>query len=682
MTKTSVATCQDLSIYLPDSIGVQYYSLRDDTSRIKFINEFVQQNYFSDPNNCLELLKEARRLSEQQEDYRENVIAHNYSVTYYQLSKWDSVIYFSKRALLLTDSVEESNLYARTLSNMSNVLRNLSRDEEAHRYRLRARGHYARAKDTLGLAIIDNDLGLHYFDLGNYARSMDHFQKALKGLRAAGHSTGESIVLNNIGMIVHRQKDYGAARNYYLQSYAKAREINSRQQMGSTLNNIGISFQDQDQLDSALYYHQLSLEIKEEVKDIGSMASTYNNFGIIYQEQGLYDKAIESHRQAIQFARQVGDVQTESDALIKLGQAQKAINRRSEAVENIQTGLGIAEETGSTQLEQEAHQLLYELFKNASAASALLHLEKASTLKDSLLNEEKIRELTIMEKDFEFQQEALARQREIDLLNANAALQEMRLSRSRRNTAVLASAVLLLGFITYLIYYNRNRIQRLNQNLQSQKQMLEKANNEKEVLLKEIHHRVKNNLQVISSLLKLQSRNVSDAQTREVLDEGQNRVRSMALIHQNLYKDGQFSGIQMPAYIRELATELIENYHTTGKRPKLDLQVEDVHLDVDTVVPIGLIINELMTNSLKYAFNSVEHPVISIVMRKDNDVLVLEVKDNGTGLVPEARNKGTLGMRLIDSFSRRLKAEYSIESDHGTVARFVISDFQLTVQNA
>ncbi|MEM1170946.1 MAG: PAS domain S-box protein [Cyanobacteria bacterium P01_H01_bin.35] len=195
---------------------------------------------------------------------------------------------------------------------------------------------------------------------------------------------------------------------------------------------------------------------------------------------------------------------------------------------------------------------------------------------------------------------------------------------------------------------------------------------EKEVLLKEIHHRVKNNLQVISSLLRLQSRYIQDESVMEMLKESQNRVRSMALVHEHLYQSKDLSRIDFSEYIRNLASHIFKAYEVKARGVKLNVKVVPVFLNIDTVVPCGLIINELVSNSLKYAFPEKSLGDISIDFNyydNNENKFILQVGDNGIGFpeVLDYKNSGSLGLRLVCSLVRQLQGKIEKVNQVGTV---------------
>jgi PAS domain S-box-containing protein len=200
---------------------------------------------------------------------------------------------------------------------------------------------------------------------------------------------------------------------------------------------------------------------------------------------------------------------------------------------------------------------------------------------------------------------------------------------------------------------------------------------EKEVLLKEIHHRVKNNLQVISSLLYLQSKNIVDDQTLQMFEESRGRVRAMALVHERLYRSQDLARVDFAEYVRNLADHLFRSYGVDGNLIRLRVDVEDVYLDLDTAIPCGLILNELVSNSLKHAFSDDEGGEVGISFHSDqNGWFTLMVTDSGVGFPSELnfRNTKSLGLQLVNSLATQLRGAVELDNSDGTAFKITFAD--------
>jgi len=194
---------------------------------------------------------------------------------------------------------------------------------------------------------------------------------------------------------------------------------------------------------------------------------------------------------------------------------------------------------------------------------------------------------------------------------------------------------------------------------------------EKEVLLKEVHHRVKNNMQVIISMLNLQSGCIDDEQAIEAFRKSQNRIRTMALVHEKLYQTKDLARIDFAEYIRDLTNYLLSAYGPGAGAIALKINIEDISLSMDTALPCGMILNELITNSIKHAFPGGRGGEIFIELRSDSDNLILTVGDNGAG-IPEdldLPNAESLGLQLIDSFVEQLEGSVELNRKDGTELR-------------
>lgn len=191
---------------------------------------------------------------------------------------------------------------------------------------------------------------------------------------------------------------------------------------------------------------------------------------------------------------------------------------------------------------------------------------------------------------------------------------------------------------------------------------------EKEILLKEVHHRVKNNMQIISSILKMQERLIDDPKLKTVLGESQNRIRSMALIHENLYRNENLANIQFRNYVQSLVNTISRSYFDLQGRVNFVFDVENVFLPLDVGIPCGLIINELISNSFKHAFPNKANGEITIALQKQNGCFVMTVKDNGVGIHPSfnPQESKSLGMKIVFKLIQQIDGDLIYDFSNGT----------------
>ena len=204
---------------------------------------------------------------------------------------------------------------------------------------------------------------------------------------------------------------------------------------------------------------------------------------------------------------------------------------------------------------------------------------------------------------------------------------------------------------------------------------IKRSMEEKEVLLKEIHHRVKNNLQIISSLLSLQTKYIKDEEALRIFKDCQERVKAMALVHEKLYQSDDVANINYREYVRKLVSDLFQSYSRRPARVQLDVDVEDISLNLDTAIPIGLIINELVSNSLKHAFPDQSKGELHVKLGKNKDGgeegkdnYVLVVRDNGIGLPEDIdyQDSGSLGMILVNALVKQVHGVIVLDREKGT----------------
>jgi PAS domain S-box-containing protein len=214
--------------------------------------------------------------------------------------------------------------------------------------------------------------------------------------------------------------------------------------------------------------------------------------------------------------------------------------------------------------------------------------------------------------------------------------------------------------------------------LKKAEDIIQKSLEEKEMLLKEIHHRVKNNLMIISSLLDLQSQHIIDKTSQNIFKESQNRARSMALIHERLYESTDLKKIDFGDYIRTLSTELFRTYAGDFGLIELKINVEDIMMDINTSIPLGLIVNELVTNSLKHAFPEGMKGEINIDFHHQDDYYQFTVKDNGIGFPNnlDFQKTDSLGLKIVNILTQQIDGTIELNRSHGTEFKITLKEIE------
>jgi len=315
--------------------------------------------------------------------------------------------------------------------------------------------------------------------------------------------------------------------------------------------------------------------------------------------------------------------------------------------------------------------------------AAIRHYKYYKQLNDSIFTEKKSRQI----EELQVQYKTAQKEQSILLLQDKEKLQQAELNKANfTKTLILIGSLfplLLMAFLYrgFRVNQNKNKILQLQQDaihkknhslehlINEKEGLLSEKNTlleEKEWLLKEVHHRVKNNLQIVMSLLYSQTAHLSDEKAVKAFTDAQQRIHSIALIHQKLYQSTSMHRVAMKDYIGELVLHLLEGLNVRNDKVRFEMALEDISLDISQAVPIGLIINEAVTNALKYAFPGAEG-IVNINFSENEDRCILYISDNGIGLPKDfdMRKSRTMGLKLIEGLCLQLEAEYYIESMGG-----------------
>ncbi len=255
-----------------------------------------------------------------------------------------------------------------------------------------------------------------------------------------------------------------------------------------------------------------------------------------------------------------------------------------------------------------------------------------------------------------------AEDRRKDLVIINANLEKERADKKAQQILLWASIIVIIMAAISLIILMLSNLQK-----SKSKELIEKKNNENELLLKELHHRVKNNLQVIYSLINLQKRRIDSPELHQSLSMVQNRIKTMSLVHQNLHENENFKEVNLEAYVKTIADYLKLLYLNEDKEISIQLSVdESIELIMDRAITIGLLINEIMSNSMKYAFKGRKKGNISIDVQKIHNGFQMKISDDGIGFSMDQVNSKSLGMYLIENLVKQIQGKYELEQNEGT----------------
>jgi two-component sensor histidine kinase len=566
------------------------------------------------------------QLAAQPDDTNKVKLLNNLASTFYQTST-DSLNYYSLQALELAKKI---------------AYRCGEADAEAHQaacYRLK--GDYTTAINKLQHAIkiheeqhnnasaADNylDIAQVYKDMGGDSRTLEYINKgigyskhAYNLFNALQDTAGMVESLNQCG-ILYRDIGKTDGRKHYYDSaftvYTKAIEMIERSGKGIKIksklyNNISQVYNEywKDYYRALDYLFRAEAENKAN-NNISSLSFNYGNIALVYTKLNQPGKALVYARKMLETSRQLN---------------------RPERMRN-------------------AYNSMYNVFAAANRFDSALHYYKlADVVDDSLNNVAKTSEVISLQTKYETGKKEL----EITRLHTESLAKNKQIVML---VAALVVFVLLVAFMGWL--YHRNRKQQHEISAQSKKL---------EIMMKELHHRVKNNLQIVSSLLSLQTYKVQDEEAVLVLKESQQRVQAMSFIHQRLYKTESLTAVNMKEYLTDLAESLVSAYGYNRDDFDLHISVKKEMLDIDRALPIGLIINELVTNSLKYAYCNIHRPSLNISLRQEEAKLVCSIKDNGIGIDEEQykQKKNSFGKQLITALCKQLRAQQTLIVNNGT----------------
>ncbi len=542
--------------------------------------------------------------------------------------------------------------------------------------------------------------GVFYYYKNDYPQAIKYYEKAIEQFHTIDTIASFAETYRTLGMCHYEMGDYATSIKKYYDALDIFENLNDSIGIARTLNSIGSSLEMMNKLNEALINYNKSIQIKKAIQDTSGVSVGLVNIGNVYRKSGKLDLAMEHYRKALEIGEQLNDNRLIVDALNLWAKGLVDQGNEEEAEQLLKRALSIFESYHNDFQLLETCKVLSEIYikeeqydkalpivnENLELANIIqandvfkdVYLDYAKTLhglgrheeaydalnrhmvlKDSIFTRENVQAVGEIQARYESEKQ----EKEIAELKYQNELEHVEhLEQEQLRNIFIAGFIVILGIVIVLYWLNRTR--------KRNNQLLRESLGEKEVLLKEVHHRVKNNFQLISSLLNLQSDMVADKAAQEALSQGKNRIHSMALVHENLYKTKNLSKIELQHYLGELVETIIKSFRKDERAIIHHIDVGTVRFDVETSIRLGLIVNELVSNSMKYAFvdRTSGNIRIRLIQQEDNEAYVLTIADDGIGL-PEGfdlEKLNSLGLELVQLLVAQMRGKLIYTVEGGT----------------
>ncbi|MCD4817611.1 MAG: tetratricopeptide repeat protein [Candidatus Cloacimonetes bacterium] len=547
--------------------------INDDKERIQLFNKLSKSYLDNNSDKSLEYAKQSFEIAESINNETEK--ANSLSIignVYNHKTIYDKALEFYKKALELYEIIDDKKGLIKSLENIGLVYRKLGSYDNALFYYLKAGKICENIVDKKEIAESYICIGSTYFFLNNEDKALVFFQKSLEIMQAINDKKGISRSLNNIGVIFKHQKKYDKALEYYTKSLKVFEEIDDKRLNGISLSNIGNLHELLKHYDNAIEFQFKALKIFQEIKDKWEIARVSTNIARHFTKAKNFEKALSYLEQSLKLAKEI-----KSKELIK-----------------------------------DNYEIFISLFSVQNKYEKVLeYYELCSEIKDSIYNEESSNKIAEMQTKYETEK----KEREAEIFRLkNVELEEKVLIRTEE---LRKSNLLLLDEVV-----ERKKAE----------EQVKKDLEEKKILLQELFHRTKNNMQIISSMLKMQSQYSENEFVHSAFKTITNRIKAMSLVQQKLFQSKELSLINLKEYIEDILTQLRNSYIIKSKNISLKLDLKKVLVLIDSAVPLGLVLNELITNVYKYAFpDNRKGKIIIRLYKEETGTINIHLEDNGVG---------------------------------------------------
>lgn len=506
------------------------------------------------------------------------------------------------------------------------------------------------------LTKINNNLGVGHRRIDKYAEALKYHLNALDLAKKHKDQRSELIALNGIGNIHLAFKQYDKSLTYFREGLTAERKLKNQRGEAINLNNIGIVYEEQEAFDSALFYYNASLALNQQMGNNFGQSICLNCLGNVFKKQEDFSQALKFYFLALEIP--ISDLRMQLETKLNIGSIYSITGFENKALEMIDEVIQQAEKANQLSLLLKANEILFEHFVRKSSIEKIKYYHhQVIKTRDSIVGKKAKIDVQLISARYD------AAEKQEKILELEEAQEDQTIYFMVYGFGLLVLSLLIILFL----------IQRKNTKIRKSNETLAEALKEKNLLLSEVHHRVKNNLAVVSSILQLQELNANSDEVEVLLAKNQNRIKVLALVYETLYEDGINTKCDMQHYLKSFEEFFIQTF-IADDQIELSITSESLILEPNNAIPLAILIFECVDNALKHGKTEARPLKIDVCLEKAKDQIRLTVANDGIPLPEDFRlnSFSSMGAMLIDLYIQQLKAKLSLSTKEGFTTVFEV----------
>jgi two-component sensor histidine kinase len=654
-----------------DSLKVVLHSTSD-TTKVFVLNQIAKAYEFVDDKAMFDYSVQAKTLAEKL-NYKNGLAKAlcNIGTYYSRINELETAIQLFKQSLA---TVDPKDTYLQVVL-LHNISIHESNDMKSKLSSLEKSIALAKQIKFRQIGFLYQSMGNYHYDRGNFKTAYPYYLEGLKMAEKNKDSVSISLNLDGIGAVLDANDDKNSF-TFCLCALRMAEQMKNNLFIAMCKNTLAVYYRKKGNLDTALILNTQALQLAKKINSPERIITSLNSIGYTYYLKKNYPVALRYYKRALDLIPPNHNVIDAANVFSNLGTLYSALGDYKKAISYLEESVSISQNFESKDNLITLYQALANAhYKTSNYKKAYEYYGLYKATHDSVYNVEAGKQIASLQAKHELKK----KEQDIKMLEQHNKVKDLTISQGNIKILMLSCLFIVIVILSILLFSRYKIKQKATIAMQKVNYEILKMMNEKEVLIQEIHHRTKNNLQLVSGLLTWQTENIEDEQTLKILNEGRSRIKSMALIHELLYQSNNLAHLELDRYIIKLL-DYLEKLYNPDRKITIIKNINPVLAEVDITIPLGLIITELVSNSFKYAFNDRKQGIIEVSLIEENSFIYqLHIKDNGKG-IPEKIlndcNRKSMGLELVKILVKQIKGHLDFQNVGGASVCISFSNIQ------